>query len=314
MKRLCFLLLVALLLTACAKQLPTPCAEGHTPGDWVVLLTPTEEAEGLRHRPCSICGVSVESERIERLTDENGPAPSDPEADAPAPSAPSGGHAPSTPSGGQEPSEPTVTAPLAFTLLENGTLGVKSNDNTQTRVEIPATHEGIAVTALLPRAFAEHTALTAVTLPEGITLLGAECFVGCTQLADLTLPTTLTAVGADAFEGCTSLPIRETQNARYFGGVFLGPVQTGVDYFAPISGTTVLADGAFAGCTALESLLLPTSLCGIGSALEGLPNLTALFTDMTATEWAAVTGTLPSSVTVYTLDTWRFVQGRPKPI
>ena len=305
MKRLCFLLLVALLLTACAKQLPTPCAEGHTPGDWILLLTPTEEAEGLRHRPCSICGVSVESERIARLTDVNDPAPSDLEANAPAPS---------TPSGGQEPSEPTVTAPLAFTLLENGTLGVKSNDTTQTRVEIPATHEGIAVTALLPRAFAEHTALTAVTLPEGITLLGAECFAGCTQLADLTLPTTLTAVGADAFEGCAALPIRETQNARYLGGVFLGPVQTGVDYVAPISGTTVLADGAFAGCTALESLLLPTSLCGIGSALEGLPNLTALFTDMTATEWAAVAGTLPSSVTVYTLDTWRFVQGHPKPI
>lgn len=302
MKRLAFCLLLCLLLASCKQTPPVSCTEGHTPGDWEVLLTPTEEAEGLRHRACTVCGVTTESERIPRLADpespviDASPTPDIPEADPPAPGAP-----------GQ-------TAPLSFTELENGTLGVRIADKTLTRVEIPAMHAGKAVTALLARGFADCTALTAVTLPEGVTTIGAECFAGCTALSELVLPTTLRAVGADAFSGCSALPIREVQNARYLGAIFLGTVHTNVDHFAPIAGTTVLCDGAFTACTALESLLLPTSLCGIGNALVDHPALQSVFTDMTRTEWEAVEGTLPLGVSLYAADEWRFVQGRPKPL
>ena len=301
MKRLCIYVLLCLLLASCTREPPTTCAEGHTPGEWEVLLTPTEDAEGLRHRACTVCGVTTESERIPRLSDPESPEPNTtptpdtPEAESPAPST------------------PEQTAPLSFSELGNGTLGVKIADKTLTRVEIPALHEGKAVTALLPRGFADCTVLTAVTLPEGITAIGAECFAGCTALSELTLPTTLREVGAGAFSDCNALPIRETQNARYLGSIFLGPTHTNVEHFAPIAGTTVLCDDAFSACTALETLLLPTSLCGIGNALTDHPSLTSVFTDITHAEWETVTGTLPQGVTLYATEEWRFVQGLPKP-
>ncbi|MCQ2312149.1 MAG: leucine-rich repeat protein [Paludibacteraceae bacterium] len=53
-------------------------------------------------------------------------------------------------------------------------------------------------------AFYECTALTSITLPEGLTSIGRNSFVSC-SLASVTLPEGLTTIGDQAFQKCESL-------------------------------------------------------------------------------------------------------------
>ena len=53
-------------------------------------------------------------------------------------------------------------------------------------------------------AFYECTALTSITLPEGLTSIGRNSFVSC-SLASVTLPEGLTTIGDQAFQDCKSL-------------------------------------------------------------------------------------------------------------
>ena len=100
------------------------------------------------------------------------------------------------------------------------------------------------------------------------------------------------------------------------GGILLALEPNGGSYFGLANGVTLLADDAFAALPALEAIYLPASLVSVGHALDNLSALTQIFTDMTATEWAAVAGAdaLPSGVSVYTQGTWGFLQGAPVPL
>lgn len=288
MKRiLLLLLLLALTLAGCEQADKPLCEGGHTPGEWTVLLSPTETSEGLRHRVCSVCGVTTESERIEKLT--SAPTTPSPLPDADPEDAPQ-----QEPSPGTTPSTPSTPTPqhLSFLPLPDGTLGVAAADKSQSTYEIPERVDGVPVTQILPQGFADCTALTALTLPQ-----------------------TIRQIGTGAFSGCTRLALRESQNGLYLGTALLGIANPDVDYFAPLPTTTLIADDAFAASKEITSLLLPTTLTGYGEALSKLPLLTAVFTDMTPGAWENVTGsTLPTEVRVYTADTFVFVAGRPTPL
>jgi hypothetical protein len=59
------------------------------------------------------------------------------------------------------------------------------------------------MTAISDSAFAECTQLTSITLPSGLSTIGANAFDGCTSLAiSLVLPRTVTLVGNYAFRNC----------------------------------------------------------------------------------------------------------------
>ena len=291
---LLLLLLFALTLAGCEQADKPLCEGGHTPGEWTVLLSPTETSEGLRHRVCSVCGVTTESERIEKLTPASS-APS-PLPDADTDTAPPQETDPDTapPQETDPDTAPSAPAPqpLSFLPLPDGTLGVAAADKAQSTYEIPEHVDGVPVTQILPQGFAD-----------------------CTALTTLTLPPTIRQIGTGAFSGCSKLALRETQNGLYLDTALLGIVNPDVDYFAPLPTTTLIADDAFAASGEITSLLLPTTLAGYGEALSRLPLLTAVFTDMTPDAWAAVTGdALPTEVRVYTADTFVFVAGRPVPL
>ena len=44
-----------------------------------------------------------------------------------------------------------------------------------------------------------------VTIPEGVTTIGAFAFAGCTALTSITIPAGVVGIGAGAFSGCTAL-------------------------------------------------------------------------------------------------------------
>lgn len=62
------------------------------------------------------------------------------------------------------------------------------------------------LTAIGAYTFENLKALKTLALPEGIVRIGMSAFEGCTALTRVTLPTTLETVDARAFYGCTALP------------------------------------------------------------------------------------------------------------
>lgn len=61
------------------------------------------------------------------------------------------------------------------------------------------------VTGIGYQAFKNCTSLTAVTIPEGVSMLLNESFAGCTSLTKITLPSTMYSIYNNAFTGCTGL-------------------------------------------------------------------------------------------------------------
>jgi hypothetical protein len=72
-------------------------------------------------------------------------------------------------------------------------------------VTIPPTINGLPVTAIGRRAFAECAALTSVTIPDCVTRIDEAAFLACNGLTRVRLPTSLTFLGTWAFASCEEL-------------------------------------------------------------------------------------------------------------
>ena len=97
------------------------------------------------------------------------------------------------------------TADFSYTVLEDGSISVYCNNTELAEAQIPASIDGYPVSALSDGCFSLNTALTEVTLPEGLESIGEMAFYGCESLAEITLPESLTVIGSNAFCGCSSL-------------------------------------------------------------------------------------------------------------
>lgn len=119
---------------------------------------------------------------------------------------------------------------------------------------VPASIEGVPVTAIGDYAFSRITNLTGLTLPDSITSVGIFSFGGCTGLTSLSLPASLIRIGGAAFSGCTGL----ISVSLAYGLISIGAY-------------------TFSGCVGLISLSLPASLTSIGSfTFENCTSLTSL--------------------------------------
>lgn len=70
-----------------------------------------------------------------------------------------------------------------------------------TTINLPATLKCITQ----PAAFGRATALTGITLPEGLVVTESSLFSGCTSLLSVELPASMTEIPSSTFSGCTSL-------------------------------------------------------------------------------------------------------------
>lgn len=104
-----------------------------------------------------------------------------------------------------------------------------------------------------------------ITASTGATTVTKGAFKGCTKLTSVTLPARLTVLGIGAFGGCTTLTtVNFAQDGR------LTEIGNGAFYNTKIGGTSgalvipegviTIGNGAFASCTSLKTVTLPTTL------------------------------------------------------
>ena len=116
-----------------------------------------------------------------------------------------------------------------------------------------------------------------LSIPEGVTEIGAGAFEDCTGLTGVAIPESVTIIGAEAFSGCRNLSeitihgqLKKIDDGAFFGCESL----TGITIPA---GVTEIGSRAFEGCTGLTGITIPAGVTEIGShAFEGCTGLTGI--------------------------------------
>ena len=119
--------------------------------------------------------------------------------------------------------------------------------------------------------------LGTITIPEGVTSIGAYAFSGCSGLTGIDLPDSLTSVGEYAFyqSGLTSIGIPDSVSEENFGEYALGNCTALTSIRLPSSWTRV-PEGLLWGNTSMTSWEIPEGIVSIGenafrdSALESV--------------------------------------------
>ncbi|MDY3763528.1 MAG: leucine-rich repeat domain-containing protein, partial [Candidatus Ventricola sp.] len=151
---------------------------------------------------------------------------------------------------------------------------ITSYNGYATYLAIPETIGGAPVKAIGPEAFAHHTYLAFLELPEGLESIGDSAFYNCETLGRVLFPSTLKTIGSSAFYNSYKSSVLELTSVESIGDYAF--------YFAGIKGFLELPEGlktigenAFEACSNMgANLYLPSTLESIGSnAFKGDYNI-----------------------------------------
>ncbi len=136
-------------------------------------------------------------------------------------------------------------------------------------VNIPSevTNEGITytVTEIGNYAFKDCTALTSVTIPEGVSTIGNYAFQNCSRLTSIIIPESVTSFGSYAFRDCSSLTsITIPENVTEIGNSAFKDCTTLASITIPESVTSIRSS-AFQNCSSLTSITIPNRVSTIFS-------------------------------------------------
>lgn len=222
-----------------------------------------------------------------------------------------------------------------FTYTSDGTsVTITSHANVAvSSIVVPAEINGLPVRTISKLwtflgAPALRSNVQSVTIPEGVTTIGAQACQYLSALQSITLPNSVTSVGELAFGNCTALTSATFGNgvtslAYTFSECANLTTVDLPDQLISMTGTfkkcssltsiqipagvTSLGAETFSGCTALQNVTLPVGLVSIGdNAFYNCPGLTSLsfppaLTTIGSGAFQACTGltslTVPSNVT-----------------
>ena len=184
-------------------------------------------------------------------------------------------------------------------------------------------------TSIGENAFSGCTLLTSVSIPDTVTAIGENAFSGCVALTSVLIRSYVKSVGSKAFFGCARLTELYCYAYNVAEDAFLGCPIEEADIRASlvsvipkeslkiveISGGIALEDNAFAGCSALESVVI-NFLENIGSgAFENCVNLRSVTIEpdpwgpLESIGSSAFNNTALTSITFEgTLEEWRAVE------
>jgi hypothetical protein len=130
---------------------------------------------------------------------------------------------------------------------------------------IPATIEGKPVISIGEDAFSFCTALTNITIPDGVTSIGGAAFMGCESLKSITIPQGVTTVLPITFNGCRSLTsITIPDSVTNIEGAAFQACERLMNLTIPDSVTNI-GENAFFLCSSLNDLTIPASATNIGA-------------------------------------------------
>lgn len=156
---------------------------------------------------------------------------------------------------------------------------------------IPSTYNGYPVTSIGSNAFADFTELNNVYIPDSVTSIGNYAFAGCSELKNITIPDSVSVIGLGAFFKCNgleyiSLPFVGSTKSLFinthFGYIFGAQSYTKNSDCVPdsldtvvITGSTVISDYAFMGCSEITNITIADNVTTIGNyAFSGCSSLT----------------------------------------
>lgn len=116
-----------------------------------------------------------------------------------------------------------------FSMTEDGLVFLPEEYDSGPVLVIPNAIDGVPVTAIAPRGFAQMEGITTLILPDGLSEIGSEAFADCPLLRGVYFPQSLTHIGEKAFSHCLLLE-----------SVRLGSAVEAIDA------------GAFSGCASLR--------------------------------------------------------------
>ena len=126
---------------------------------------------------------------------------------------------------------------------------------------------GITDTGLLNTVFGGCTSLKELTVPEGITRLGYDCFSGLTSLEKVNIPNSLVYIdNANVFLNCNLKSFEAYGPLEYIGGSTFRNNKNLVSCIIPNAVITLLENNLFQGCGSLESFDIPETVTSIGGA------------------------------------------------
>lgn len=193
---------------------------------------------------------------------------------------------------------------FAFSLLPNGTYRVKAgNVNVMpSRVKIPATYNGVAVTEIADYAFLNCQNLMILEIPESVAHIGSYAFYGCTKLYEVAIPSTVTSMGSMIFYGCSMLqniavahtnPYYKTVDGNLYskgGTLFIQyAVANPATEFEIPAGVTTIGPYAFSNAHYLQTVHVPGTVSTIRAcAFRNCVNINKFIYSLSNAKWNSI--------------------------
>lgn len=146
---------------------------------------------------------------------------------------------------------------------------IVSGCSSLTTIQLPSTLKKLSGTST----FGDATALTTITLPEGIEIKEGSTFSGCTALEEIELPASITKINRSMFAGCTSLKSVKAKGTitkiedNAFGSIekrtgwdddwnpiYTTYVDAELSEIPDLGSVTEIGDRAFNGCAKLKTV------------------------------------------------------------
>ena len=222
--------------TICHTTLETDVIPaGHTESEWIVDVSGTCTVDGRKHKECTVCHETLETETKVATGHDYAEI-------VVLPTATEQGHTLHQCLNCEENYKDNYVDALGY--AEGLAYSVNADGETctitgigsctKTGMAIPEEISGYAVTAIGDGAFKDYNSLTRVVIPDCVTSIGERAFEGCANLTSITIPDGVISIGDAAFEYCTGL----------------------TSIIIPDSVMSI-GDGAFKGCSSLESITIP---------------------------------------------------------